>query len=304
MDYFFFRKVFFVLQWTVVVGILFLLIWAFLPSTDNPPPRTEVPIQAPAAKQTQPPSAVESEEKVGSVPPAVGPEPTPVRESTPATPPPAWKKEAASPPFPIQETGGDKNLESPRPLPTPQKPDKRGRVIPAPAASTKNQSASVTEQEKTPRPTSAPAPQNTVAVQTGESIYALAAKTYRVSNTSIVDRILEANPGIVDPDLLPAKQRIKLPPITDHSLVIRSSDGTFRVRLGAFSKPEYADYLKHQPCLLGKEIEISPHTTPSGKTWFRVSAGKFETQEEALKVIRELKETGQSPYFEGFKRKN
>ncbi|MEW6185095.1 MAG: LysM peptidoglycan-binding domain-containing protein, partial [Thermodesulfobacteriota bacterium] len=146
-------------------------------------------------------------------------------------------------------------------------------------------------------------PKNTIVVKPGDSIYSIAAKAYRVSNTSVVDRILEANPGISDPDLLPANQQIKLPLISEESLVRKLEDGSFRIRLGAFMKPEFAEYLKKQPLLQNKEIEISPFTSPSGKTWYRISAGKFESREEGLKTIRALKENGLSPYFEGFKKR-
>jgi phage tail protein X len=147
-------------------------------------------------------------------------------------------------------------------------------------------------------------PNHTVVVKAGDSIYSIAAEAYRVSNTSVVDRILEVNPKISNPDLLPTKQQIKLPIITEESLVLKSPDGFFRVLLGAFMKPEFADYLKGQPVLQEKEIEILPWTSPSGKTWYRVTVGKFESREEGLKVIRILKENGLSPYFEGFKKKN
>ncbi len=115
---------------------------------------------------------------------------------------------------------------------------------------------------------------------------------------------MELNPKIANPDLLPANQKIRLPEITEESLVIQSSDASVRVRLGTFMKPEFAFFLKRHPALQGKEIEITPWKTPSGRTLYRATAGKFNSREEGLEVIRNLKEQGLSPYFEGFKKKN
>jgi phage tail protein X len=149
-----------------------------------------------------------------------------------------------------------------------------------------------------------PSDHKTVTVKVGDSIYTIAAENYKVSNTSVVDRIMALNPKIADPDLLPANQKITLPEINEESLVIQSSDAAVKVRLGTFMKPEYAHFLKGHPALQGKNVEIVPWKTPSGKTLYRATAGKFETREEGLQVIRDLREKGLSPYFEGFKKKN
>jgi hypothetical protein len=141
-------------------------------------------------------------------------------------------------------------------------------------------------------------------IKAKDSIYAIAERTYRVSNTSIVDRIMALNPKITNPDLLPANLKIRLPEITEESLIIPSSDASVMIRLGTFMKPEYAYFLKGHPAIHGKEISITPWKTPSGQTLYRATAGKFESREEGLQAIRELKEKGLSPYFEGFKKKN
>jgi len=142
----------------------------------------------------------------------------------------------------------------------------------------------------------------TVIVKSGDSIYTIAEKTYQVANTSLLDQILELNPKIANPDILFVNQKVRLPEITEESLVTESSDGTYQVRLGTFLKPEYSAFLKGQPELQGKEIEIIPREISSGETWYRVMAGKFDTREEGLKVIQDLKEKGLSPYFVGFKK--
>jgi hypothetical protein len=141
-------------------------------------------------------------------------------------------------------------------------------------------------------------------VKPGEGLYTIAAKTYHVANTSVMDRILELNPKISNPDKLFANQRIRLPEITEESLILKSSDHTYRIQLGTFLKPEYCTFLKNQPILQEKKIEILPKKVFSGAAWYQVTAGKFLTRTEGLKAIQDLKEMGLSPYFEGFKQNN
>jgi type II secretory pathway predicted ATPase ExeA/phage tail protein X len=143
----------------------------------------------------------------------------------------------------------------------------------------------------------------TVAVKAGDSIYAIAAQNYQSANTSIVEQILEANPKVTNPNKLVSKQSIRLPEITEESLIIESGDGTYKVRLGTFLKPEYSTFLKGEPALKGKQIEIIPRKLPTGETWYRAVAGKFRTQGEAAKLLRDLKDRGLSPYFVGFRKK-
>jgi len=140
-------------------------------------------------------------------------------------------------------------------------------------------------------------------VKAGDSLYTLAAQNYRVANTSVVDRILEANPQISNPNKLLANLPVRLPDITEESLVVETGDGTYRIRLGTFLKAEYSGFLQGEPALRGKQIEIVPRRLATGETWYRALAGKYATREEGLKVVRELKGKGLSPYFPGFRKK-
>ncbi len=140
-----------------------------------------------------------------------------------------------------------------------------------------------------------------VVVKGGDSVYSIAAKAYHVANTSVVDQILEFNPRIANPNRLLANEKIRIPEITEESLVIPSSDGSCKIRLGTFLKPDYAKFLKNHPALQGKEIEFIPRKLPSGQTWYR-AAVKFGSREEGLRVVRDLRAKGQSPYFAGFKK--
>lgn len=233
--------------------------------------------------------------------------------SDPTRPPEAGKtetpvktEETPPPPLPIKEKSVAERPPSKKAAPTTSKLSEESSRGNRPSK-TKQKAESPPEGEKGAAPApkeAALGPEGTHKVNKGDSIYAIAERAYGVSNTSVVDRILEANPRISDPDLLPARETIRLPKITEESLVIPSRDGLYQIRLGTFAKAEYADYLKNHPVLKDKEVEITPRTTASGKTWFRVTAGKFEDRDEALRTIRALKEQGLSPYFTGFRKKN
>ena len=169
----------------------------------------------------------------------------------------------------------------------------------SPAAEAKSQPGSVSG---TGKPEAETGLKKTVAVKGGDSIYMIAAKKYGVANTSVIDRILDENPQISSPGKLLANQQIRLPEITEESLLMRSTDGTYRIRLGTFLKPEYSMFLKGEPALRGREVEVTPRKLSSAETWYRATAGKFNTREEGLKAIHELKEKGLSPYFVGFRK--
>jgi general secretion pathway protein A len=139
-----------------------------------------------------------------------------------------------------------------------------------------------------------------VAVQKGDSLYTLLEKYCQVANTTLVDYVLQLNPRITNPDRLLVNQKIKLPAITEESLIFKSSEGAFKIHLGTFLEPKYADFLREEALLKGKEIEIISRKLPAGETWYRAVAGIFKTREEGLAAIRDLKRKGLSPFFPGF----
>jgi general secretion pathway protein A len=252
------------------------------PEKTQQPPTSEPPAQAARripAEKTPPPG----EEKKPTAPPAAEKKPAaraPSEEAKPASalpgkpePAPLFAEKKPSPPS--ERTA---RLSKPEPAPpVPPPPGLRARVE--------------TQAKKT------------VPVKDGDSLYNFAAQNYRVANTSVVDQILEANPQIADPHKLPANLRVRLPEITEESLIIAAGDGTYQVRLGTFLKAEYSTFLKGEPALRGKPIEIVPRRLATGETWYRAVAGKFSTREEGVEVVRELRAKGLSPYFAGFKKK-
>ena len=291
-----FRKIGLSLLALLGVGAIILLGRIYLKGPEEPP-MAKFPIQPPAIQGKAP---------------SLFPEEKPERVAQTASQPEAAKQQA------VQETPAEKKIPPPV-LPKEIKPASPvpAKTEPAPAAAERKPSSPDERPAVAlkPAPASPPSPapgprskaeartKKTVTVKAGESIYTIAAKNYRVANTSVVDQILEVNPRIPSSRKLLANQQVSLPDITEESLVLESGDGTYQVRLGTFLKPEYSTFLKGEPALRGKEIKIIPRKLPGGETWYRAVAGKFSTREEGLKVIRELNGKGLSPYFPGFKKK-
>lgn len=195
-------------------------------------------------------------------------------------------------------------MKSPAPSPT---PESKPSVGPSVKTIKKDGGLDQRADKIPPTPPRSPLPkvsdEKIAIVKEGDTLYSIAAKSYQVANTSVVDMILELNPKIKAPDQLVADQKVRLPVISDESLIFKSSEGSCKIWLGTFMRPEYAAFLKSTPLLKGKEIEILPRPIPKGGTWYRVLAGVFDTQEEALKTIAELKRQNLSPFFKGFGQK-
>jgi len=138
-----------------------------------------------------------------------------------------------------------------------------------------------------------------VTVRKGNSIYRILKKSYGRANTTLLDHVLNSNPGISNPDRLMVKQKIHIPPLTDDSLILKNRDGSFQIWLGTFLQPGYAKYLKEDPALRGKEVRVISHKIQSGETWYRVLAGKFKSREDCLEMVRTLKAKGLLPAFGG-----
>jgi hypothetical protein len=318
--YFLFRKIIFSLLVLAGIGVIILLIRFYWGSPEEQP-ITKIQIQSPTQKETggispplekkldflktedqatktetNPAGPVEDSPKrlaavlsTATEPKQTVPPPTIEKKPPPPDSIPSVKPSTSPPPKEAKKENPLKELKKN------EKPKESSiKAKPAPTDSKKSESKNSIQQPD----------QKTVTVKAGDSLYTIAEETYRVSNTSVVDRIMELNPQIVNPDLLSANQKIRLPEITEESLIIPASDTAIMVRLGTFMKPEYAYFLKGHPALQGKEIEIIPWHTPSGRVFYRATAGKFDSREEGLQVIRDLKEKGLSPYFEGFKKKN
>jgi len=318
------RKIGFSLLALLGVGAIILLGRIFLKGPEEPP-MTKFPIHPPAIREKTPSVLAEGRPTGGAEtgPPAEavkrpGEQEKPSRPAEeslpqatpPPSPPPKAEKKPVLPAAPV---------EKPIPPPKEIKPASPapGRTTPAPAVAERKSPPPSKRIAVSPKPSpgspavAASLPSSgaearikkTVTVKPGENIYTLAAQNYGVANTSVVDQILEVNPRITSSRKLLAKQQVNLPDITEDSLVLESGDGAYQVRLGTFLKPEYSTFLKGEPALRGKEIKIIPRKLAGGETWYRAVAGRYSTREEGLKVIRELRGKGLSPYFPGFRKK-
>jgi general secretion pathway protein A len=143
-------------------------------------------------------------------------------------------------------------------------------------------------------------PKKIIAVKEGANLFSLCRKYYNQANTTLVDHILGFNPGITNPHLIRVDQEIEIPEITEASLIIESSDGTCKVYLGTFLRPDSVRQYKDEPALEGREIEVIPWKVSPWETWLRVMVGKFDTREEGLKTIQILREKGLLPSFGGY----
>jgi len=158
---------------------------------------------------------------------------------------------------------------------------------------------------ESPQPAGAPSaaslrmsgPTEVVIVKKGQSISRLAADHYGTSNTTRADLILDSNPEIINAHVVSVNQKIRIPKITERSLIIPSSDHTYKIIVGTFSSPEFARLYRAEPSLKGKKIEVVARKAAPNETWYRIVVGKFYSTDEALKVISVLRERSLLPLF-------
>jgi len=298
-----FRKLAYSLLALGGVGAIILLGRMFLKGPeDSVSPR--FPIQPPASKETRAPETKPDLVAKAPLPPeaekkspAAAPEPPPpaIAEKKPIPPAPSAETKSPVLPAPQESKSAPGKPESP-PVPGEKKPSPRPEPKVAVSMPVPAQPSAPGAKEEAPA-------KKTVLVKGKDSLYAIGLQNYGVANTSIVDQILEANPNIINPHKLPDHLSVRLPDIREESLLIPFADGTCQVRLGTFVKAEYAAFLKGEPSLRGKTVEVLPRKLSSGETWYRAVAGKFNSREEGLKVVQDLKGKGLSPYFPGFRKK-
>ena len=136
-----------------------------------------------------------------------------------------------------------------------------------------------------------------ITVEKGYCISYLALKYYRMTNETVVDLIFKENPQVTNVHLIKINQRIKIPEITEESLITKLPDNTYKIHLGTFHTPGYAQLYLNEPTLKGKEVNIIPIKVSPRDTWYRVMLEKFDTKEESLETIKVLKQKGLLPSF-------
>jgi len=131
-----------------------------------------------------------------------------------------------------------------------------------------------------------------IGVVEGGTLYSIARAYYHQANTTLIDYILEFNPGIENIHQLPANQKIRIPEIREETLLMQSPDGSWKIHLGTHVNQEIARRYRGEPLLKGKEIEIITRPVSPEDVWYRVFAKKFDTREEGLKRIQKLRKKG------------
>jgi hypothetical protein len=138
-----------------------------------------------------------------------------------------------------------------------------------------------------------------VTVEKGQTLSLLAQTYYHTANTTLIALILDFNPEITNANLIRVDQRVKIPKMTEELLILLSTDHTYSIQVGTFRDPDFIRFYKNEPMLKGREIRIFPRNVSSQDTWYRVVAGPFDSKEECLTVIDQLKEKGLLPVFGG-----
>jgi phage tail protein X len=138
---------------------------------------------------------------------------------------------------------------------------------------------------------------NTIAVEKGETLYSVLRRSYGRANATLLDYILGLNPEIADPNLVKANDRIRLPILTEESLIRQSANGGFRIHLATFAKREFAERYKGEESLKGKIIQIEERRVSSQAIWYRVFVDGYQSREESQKAIIGLRRKGLLPLF-------
>ena len=104
-------------------------------------------------------------------------------------------------------------------------------------------------------------------VKMGQPLSFLSQPYYQMTNTTLLDFILDYNLDVTNAHLINVNQEIKIPKITETSLLLPSSKGAFKIYLGTFWTPEFSKIYRDEPVLAGKEIEIIPRKVSPQDTW-------------------------------------
>jgi len=134
-----------------------------------------------------------------------------------------------------------------------------------------------------------------VTVKAGENIFELCRRYYGLANATLMDIVLDFNPGLENANLIRVNQQITLPRITEELLILENPDQTYQIHAGTYTDPSASRWYSNVSALKEKEIEVIPRKVSPGDTWYRVVIGRFDSRDEALKMIRLLKGRGLVP---------
>jgi hypothetical protein len=151
-------------------------------------------------------------------------------------------------------------------------------IPPSPPATTSHASAEVRVKE-------------IIEVKEGTTLNSIAYRYYKADDETFLDHILKLNPEITNPNLILVNQKIKIPEITESSLVIQTSEPLIKIHLKTFRSLKKAEKYR-LAASIKKETEIVPLKVSPVETWYRVIAGPFAAKDDGLKFIREMNQKG------------
>ena len=130
----------------------------------------------------------------------------------------------------------------------------------------------------------------TATVQKGDTIFSLARKYYKSDNRTIIDLILQANPGIRNSSIIKPVERVKIPEINESALILKSGDNDYTIHLATYANPAAVGTYQNEPLLKDYRIEVFPYTVAPRGGFYRIVAGPFKSRDECLNMIEQLKE--------------
>ena len=139
----------------------------------------------------------------------------------------------------------------------------------------------------------------TATVQKGDTIFSLARKYYQSDNRTIIDLILQANPGIRNSSIIKPGERVKIPEINESALILKSGDNDYRIHLATYANPAAAGIYQNEPLLKDYRVEVIPYTVAPRKGFYRIVAGPFKSSSECLNMIKQLKKKKLLPALSG-----
>jgi phage tail protein X len=142
-----------------------------------------------------------------------------------------------------------------------------------------------------PAALSKPRTYKTAFLKEGKSLYSLALKNYGKANPTMYDLILKANSGITDIRSIPESRKITLPVITPHSFV-QETGGSYSIFIGTFETSAEAERYAQKLSGLRKNTIIQAQKFSPQDTWYRLTAGNFDSLDEATAAVNVLIKQG------------
>jgi general secretion pathway protein A len=138
-------------------------------------------------------------------------------------------------------------------------------------------------------------PSNSFTVKKSLTLSSLARQHYGIANPTVLDFLLTHNPHITDMSRIAADEPVEVPPLTEEMFLGVDPDGKHYIYLGTFDDEQSIQSLRNHPLLQGKTLKATPRSVSGDIAWYRLTAGGFQSREDALQVLRSLKQQGALP---------